>query len=184
MKFEMSSLLKSMIAVAGLVATVGCKGIPNAYLGEYQDSNRQVKLELDTYEGTLRFADGRKVSAKLEELKYDLLKDGKRALYARPSSRDEKMIEIFLVQPNMSTRQEGGGLLWYESEIVFSLINSKDDNAAKNITLVHCQRGVVLLDTQTQRVQLGCPEGPERIDLKKTKDGGRRDDDWPGGSPG
>lgn len=175
-------MLVSIVSIAALLIS-GCKGVPNAYLGEYQDSTGNVRVELSSTEGTIRLADGRRITSKLEELKFDLLKEGKRALYARENSRVSDLIEIFMIEPNMSTRQESGGLIWYNAEIIFSMIKDKDATAAKNLTLVHCIQGTVLLDTVTSRIQLGCPANPERIELKKTRDqsppGGGGD--WGGG---
>lgn len=169
-----------VVILLGFTALVGCKGIPNAYLGLYKDSSRQVELELSTYEAKLRLADGRKLSAKLEEMKFELLIKGQRALYARPNGRNEDLVEIFMVDPNLSTRQEANGLIWYESEIVYTLVNSKDESAAKNISLAHCQRGMVLLDLATNRIRIGCPENPDRFELTKTRDDSRNDDEHGG----
>lgn len=175
------------LSMAGLTLGLlaGCRGIPNEYTGEYEDSTRRVKLELSSYEGTIQFADGRSFNAKLEDLNYEKMKDGKRAIYARPNSKNQDLVEIFMVEPDLSSKQESQGLTWFQSEIVYSMIDTKNASASRSITLVHCRQGVVMLDRQSQQVQLGCPENPERITLQKTRDGGSgggggSDPGWPG----
>lgn len=153
-----------------LVVTAGCKGVPQAYQGEFEDKTNNIHLELAWNKAAISMS-GRNIENKLAEFKIEDLQAGKAQVYAREHAANKDLIELFWVLPNMSTKQEGGGMTWYEAEIFVSLADANLQSVTE-LKLLHCARGMVLIDTVTSQSQIGCPGSADHWSLKKTKDVG------------
>jgi len=171
--------LKSLFLLTFILSLGACRGIPNSYLGTFQNAEGTVTLDLDTFSAELKFKDGRKLEAKLEEMNADKLKEVKPAIYGRQHPYNSKLVEIFWVIPRPETAKVVEGLLFYNAEIFMSLAEDKTFSSADSLVLAHCSVGAVMIDLATSRVQVGCAEGAEKFALKKIADR-NPDSGWPG----
>ena len=158
------SFLVGLLSVAS-----GCGVIPHAYQGKYVDDGNGVKLELKTSEGMLQLASGRTLQTKAENLSFDKLQQGIAGIYVilNPASKD--ILEIHWISPRAETRREEGGLIWFESEVLYSFLDLNSRDTVDSLALVHCENGTVLLDPPTKRWQIGCPAGALTYQLRRAQ---------------
>ncbi len=153
--------VKVMMAVAVALVAVGCGKIPSAYQGEFVDAASGVKLKLGGSDGELVFADGRKLEAKADDHKFENIKEGKPGIFLGQNTRNGNLVDIFWLNPNLTTRQEVEGFVWYTSEVLYTIVDSKREDKVPSVQFFHCTDGQVMLDMTTQQMQMGCPAGPK-----------------------
>lgn len=163
-------LSKLLLLCAVVLTTVACGKIPEAYRGTFEDRDQGVKLTLGGGEGTLESTrDGRKLEAKAEDLTFEGLTEGKPGIYVSTNPSNERMMDVYWVNPNLPTKQAVEGFVWYQSEVIYTIMDAKREEKVPNIQLIHCRDGMVMLDLATKRMQLGCPAGPVNYNAVRTE---------------
>lgn len=162
-------LVKMMMAAAVALVVVGCGKIPSAYQGEFVDAAAGVKLKLGGADGELVFADGRKLEAKADDHKFEIIKEGKQGIFLGQNPRNDKLIDFFWLNPNLATRQEVEGFVWYTSEVLYTIVDTKREEQVPSVQFFHCMDGHVMLDLTTQQMQMGCPAGPKQYTFVRGK---------------
>lgn len=154
----MKNTFKNILVLGGLsLALAACGKIPKSYQGDFQDTQSGVSLKLESDKGTLSTAT-HSVSAKADDLKFDALMKGQGGIFIRPSANDKKTMDVYWINPDVSTLQNQNGFVWYKSEVIYTEMDTREDKV-NQIHLLHCLDGAVELDSQTQNVEVGCPAG-------------------------
>ena len=154
---------------AVVLSTAACGKIPSAYQGDFADSAQGAKLTLGGDSGKLTTSDGRELEAKADDLTFDKLQEGSTGIYLSKNSANDQLTDVYWIAPNMATKQTGGGLVWFTSEVIYTIMDAKRSDKVPNIEFFHCKDGMVILDSNTKRFQLGCPAGPVRYNMVRTK---------------
>ena len=153
-------VLKAVLATILLATSSACGVIPSEYRGKYQDSNG-ARLELKSRKGVFQDASGRKIVAKADDLKFENLLKGEAGIYVSPNTVSGDKLELYWVNPAIETRQEAEGLVWFNSEIIYTLFDMNQKEKVSEIEFYHCGDGTVLLDTAQKLWQIGCPANPD-----------------------
>jgi hypothetical protein len=162
-------LSKLVLLCAVVLTTVACGKIPSAYQGTFVDQEHGVKITLGSSDGTIETsADGRKFEAKAEEYSFDVLVEGKAALYVGVNPANQNMSDVYWINPNMATKQSVEGFTWYQTEVIYTILDTKREDKVPSIQFFHCRDGMMMLDMATKRVQLGCPAGPKNYNVVRT----------------
>lgn len=152
-----------------VLSTVACGKIPSAYQGDFVDAAQGAKVSLGGDSGTLSTSDGRALEAKANDLNFDNLQEGKVGIYLSQNSANGNLTDVYWIAPNMATKQEAAGLVWFSSEVMYTIMDSKREDKVASIEFFHCKDGMVMLDTSTKRFQLGCPAGPLHYNMVRAK---------------
>jgi hypothetical protein len=150
--------LNIILGALVILLTTACGKIPKGYQGEYTDAASGATLKLEASEGTLKTSDGRELKGKAEDADFDALLQGKQAIYL--SELKNNNVDVFWLVPNMATRQESAGYVWFVSEVIYTQMNAKQEEKVGGINFFHCKDGHVMLNTATKEMNLGCPAGP------------------------
>ena len=75
------------------------------------------------------------------------------------------MTNVYWLNPNAASKQVVEGFVWYQSEVIYTIMDAKREDKAPGFQLVHCRDGMVMLDMASKRMQLGCPAGPVNYNL-------------------
>lgn len=156
------------LVVAGavmLLALSACSKIPSAYRGNFKDNSSGAKLELNSGSGKMTFADGRVLDSDASELTYQDLITGKGGIFVRENPFNHAMVEGFWVNPNLATKQTAQGLTWFQSEVIYLLLNSELKDKVPGISFLHCTNGTVILDDLTKTFEAGCPASHDTFDM-------------------
>ena len=160
--------VKAKVLFALALLAAGCVKIPPAYYGVFNDNQRGAQLVLGQNKAELTLPGGRKVKAKAEDLTFSDLWQAKGGIYDT-EDKSSGMIEVYFVNPVAGTRQEQAGFSWFTSEVLYTYFAAGERNQVPQIQVVHCTNGTVLLDQATQRIQVGCPEGPVTYNLARVR---------------
>ena len=162
MKLSRAVLLLTLSLVA-----IGCVKIPEAYFGNYADSQYGATLVLGQNKAEF-VVNGRRYKASGKDLTFDDLNQMKAGIYDT-EDKSSGMIEVYWVNPVPGTRQEQAGFVWFSSEVLYTYFAAKQSTQVQELQLVQCTQGIVMLDTETQRIQVGCPEGSTTYNLVRTR---------------
>ena len=157
------TVVNLILGAAVILLTTACGKIPKGYQGDFVDAASGATLKLESNEGTLKTADGRELKGKAEDQDFGALLEGKPAIYL--SSLQGNNVDVFWLVPNMSTRQEAAGYVWYTSEVIYTQMNAKQDSQVPSISFFRCTDGHVMLDKSTKEMTLGCPAGPQIMNM-------------------
>lgn len=164
MKF-VKILLLTVIATG----SVACGKIPAAYQGVFVDQAQGVKITLTGSGGSIETnSDGRKFEAKAEEYTFDNLMAGKAALYVGVNPSNQNMSDVWWINPDLATKQSVEGFVWFQTEAIYTLLDTKREDKVPSVQFFHCRDGVMMLDVATKRVQIGCPAGPRYYNLVRS----------------
>lgn len=152
-----------ILAVAAGLSACG-KNIPSSYQGYFEDKAQGAKLSLDVAKGEVILKDGRKITATINDLKFDDLAGGKAGIYLRSVDNDPERSEVFWIMPNKSTRQEQSGYVWMEAELLYTRLNFKNSKNVKTITMTHCTNGQLNLDLVSKIWMEGC--GTDEVEYR------------------
>lgn len=169
---EMKSLILGFVLVTlGGAMLTGCKAVPRAYRGSYEDAASGVRLRLKANRGTFVTADGRALSMKTEPLKFENLAKGEAGIYVErfESGGDVAQAEVNWIVPDPGSRKEEAGMVWFDSEVIFARLDLSGRGKAEGLELMHCARGQVTLDMVSKTWQVGCPEGEKQYRLTRIK---------------
>ena len=164
------STLNLLLGAAMILLTTACGKIPAGYQGDFVDAASGTKITLGASEGVMKTTDGRELKGKAEDLSFENLQEGKQAIYLGQNTRDGNMFDVFWLNPNLTTRQESNGLVWFQSEVIYTMMNAKQEQKVDAISLFRCKDGQVILDTVKQRMTMGCPAGPEQLNMVRASD--------------
>jgi len=163
-------LSQCLLMVLVVLSAVACGKIPDAYQGNFEDTTQGASISLSGNGGVFTTSDGRKLESDATDLSFENLQEGKTGIYVNANSQDNKLLDIFWIAPNIASKQEGGGMVWFQSEVIYTLMDSKKENAVPNIEFFHCKDGTVMLDISTQKFQLGCPANPLHYNMLRKKE--------------
>lgn len=159
-------IVQLVLIVAMALSAVACGKIPSKYKGKYLDAATGTTLELTSSEGILTMPT-KTLTAKISKVDVQALSAGTPGIYTRVDEADEDYMEIFWIDPYVNGRKEEAGLLWMNSEVVYTKINTKNKEAAKRLKVLHCDQGLVMIDTVTGSWNGGCPEDADEFDMVK-----------------
>ncbi len=166
---RIKKIFGAFLLASGAATFGACGVIPHAYQGNFVDDATGAKLELKSGEGTLTTANGRVVPAKADRLTFEKLQKGEPGIYAQVNEDSKNLLEVYWIAPRPATRQEAGGLIWLETEALYTLMNLKEKDEIGNFEVSHCENGTVLLDPSTKRWQIGCPAGVLRYQFRRVQ---------------
>jgi hypothetical protein len=153
--------IESALVALTLLAS-GCVLIPKEYRGEFVDAATGSSLLLKGKKGTLRTADGRDLALKVDAADFERVSSGEPGILVDSNPLQGNLLEAFWVNPDLSTLQQAGGLVWYNAEVLYSQFDQNLTQKVKTFDMFHCVHGAVTVDTLTRRWQIGCPAGPTR----------------------
>ncbi|HAR42785.1 MAG TPA: hypothetical protein DCS07_09195 [Bdellovibrionales bacterium] len=160
-----TKLMKLVLVVALAFGATACSKIPAAYRGTFEDRSLGAKLTLKSTAAQLAFADGRVIQAKAEDLNLAAITEGKAGIFVRENSADLDLLEVFWINPNLASKQGFEGFVWFESELLYTLMNTKTTDSVPSLQLLHCTNGTVMIDVATQALQMGCPAGSAELKM-------------------
>ncbi len=174
MKNSFQRSIRTQIAWAILALSVSaCGKIPSAYQGDFVDSATGTRLELSGGSGTLTFPGGRKLEAGSIDLKWDALLEGKPGIYiSKAKGADERWLDLYWVNADLSSKREEAGLIWYTAEVLYTMADTKAKDKVATIPMFHCMQGTVMLDSVQKLWQVGCPAGATRYAMQRSASDG------------
>jgi len=108
--------------------------------------------------------------SKAEDKSYDAMAEGKAGIFVSTNPSNERMTDVFWVNPNLASKQAVEGFVWYQSEVIYTVMDAKREEKVPSIQLIHCRDGMVMLDIASKRMQLGCPAGPVNYNAIRVKE--------------
>ncbi|HAR41715.1 MAG TPA: hypothetical protein DCS07_03660 [Bdellovibrionales bacterium] len=166
MKLSKTLFVAMILGSLGLTA---CGKVPSGYKGTFSDSSTGATVVLKGSKATFSDASGRKLEVKSIDFTYENLLLGRNGFFIHDHPSDLNLLEVFWLIPNAATRQDVGGLIWFESEIMYSLFQKETEDKLNAFDLVHCQAGTILLDPVRKNFQIGCGAGEQTHHLKRVK---------------
>jgi hypothetical protein len=156
-------------ALLGLLVSgvSGCK-LPGDYRGTFANQGAGLSLKVQGNKATLTLPDGRKLQAKASELSVDSLATGKPGIYISDVKENPNEMEVFWVNPKGRPNEEHD-LIWMEAEVIVTRMTKKQKGKARELTLMHCEEGALIVDRVTRTTNGGCPAGTESHTLVRTK---------------
>lgn len=164
-----TQIMKVLLTLSIAMTAVGCGVIPSEYRGTFRDSASGTTLVLKAKGGVFTDAQGKSTKAKAQDLKFENLAKGQAGIYVSANSSDKNALEVFWIAPNMETRQEAVGVVWFQSEVIYSLLNMEQKGKASAIDIMRCEKGTVMLDMPNRRFEIGCGANPESFRLSRVK---------------
>jgi len=161
MNNSISKMLLAATFLTLLLGAVGCGTIPSAYRGNFEDTTNNVKLTLEASGGTFTTADGRKIVSDTLSLTSDNLIEGLPGIYTTLNPVYQNRLEIYWVNPDLNTRTQEGGLMWFNAEVFYTLLDINQEDNVDEMEFFHCDQGKVMIDVPTKRWQIGCPADPD-----------------------
>lgn len=170
MKNAKTTLFSPTLLLLLSVCLGACGKIPSPYRGNYVDSATGARLQLDRSSGTLISANGRVLKADANSLDYQALSKGEAGIYLRSNSSNPDQIEVFWLTPKLESRHEEYGLIWFEAEVLYSRMDANAKNTVQSLEAIHCEDGMLMLDTPSKTWNGGCPA--KRTDYHFVREGG------------
>ena len=167
--------LKLFFIFSVCIFASACSGmVPRAYQGKFVDASQGAELELKAGEGTLKMSSGRQIQAKSDALDFDKLSKATAGIYLNQNAVDKSKLEVYWIGPKAETRKEEGGLVWFESEVLYTLMDTRarrfNEGDVSSFDLTQCENGTLLLDPSTKRWEIGCPAGPLLYHLTRVQE--------------
>lgn len=163
----MNLLKLAVVSVLAAVILGACgadnDNIPKAYQGTFQGQNGEM-LILSGSKAQLSI-EGKTLSANVAPLSYKTLLVGQPGFYIYQENKDDKVLDVYWITPNVATKKEEGGIVYYTTDIVYTQIDLNQKNAVQSVTIVHSDVGTVMLDSQSKEWQAGWPEHSETSNL-------------------
>ncbi len=159
----------------GLLLTVlafmlsACGGIPAAYQGEFRDDALGASMKLSGSEGIFTESDGLAIKTPAIALSFEALMKGKPGIYLRKNPVRQDLIDVYWIQPRFTERQEAGGLVWYPSEVYYTLVSKTQKQKVPSIKMIFSEEGMVTLEPGTKSWQVGWPAQPVEYNLRRLK---------------
>jgi hypothetical protein len=156
-------------AVMALALLGACGGIPSAYQGNFRDESLGVDLQLGSSEGTLTDSQNPPIKTEAMALAFDALAKGKPGIYLRKNPAREDLIDIYWIQPRFQEKQEGGGLVWYPSDVYYTLVSTTQKEKVNELKMLRSDQGLVTLEPSTKAWQVGWPAHPTEYHFHRVK---------------
>lgn len=154
--------MKILLILMAAFLITGCREkTPENYRGTYTDAKTGATLTLKKTKGTLQLPDGTLVRTKTELLSFESLSKGQTGIYMDFSKNGR--VQLDWIIPDVNTRQEEAGIVWFTSTVIFSDMNLEISERAQKVALMICTNGQVILDTESKTFQVGC--GADALDL-------------------
>ena len=165
------NVMKSVIvAILSTLVLAGCgndnENVPKAYQGVFQDQSG-VRLDLTGNAAQLQ-VEGKTLKEPVSPLTYDTLLAGTPGFYIYQANKDAKIMDVYMVTPDISTKKEAGGIIYYTTDIVYMQIDLSQQSAVASITIVHADLGTVMLDTSAKTWEAGWPAHASEYNLVRT----------------
>ena len=167
--FKRNTLIETLSLAAAALLVSACGVIPKEYRGEYVDAATGTSLKLTRGKGVLLTADGRELKVKADEIDFERVASGKPGLLVDSNPVEGNLLEVFWVIPDLTTQQEGAGLVWFDAEVLYTQFDTTAKDKVPGFPMFHCRTGAVMLDTLTKRWQIGCPAGPALYQLNRVE---------------
>lgn len=162
-----------LVTLVLTLVQIACGGvIPSAYRGQFVDGPSGARLDLQKETGTLMFADGRVGTANAKELSFEDLRALQAGIYVdlKPKNAPKNTADVYWIAPTGQTHDVGGGLIHVEAEVILTHMRMDLEEPVPGITLAHCMRGSVMLDTSKNRWQAACGgDGTTYFDFKRVE---------------
>ena len=159
--------VQNFLIAATLLILTSCGVIPESYRGDFEDASAGIKVTLEANKGKMQFSDGQILESDASDLTFEQLLAGKAGIYVSKNPTNENLLDVFWIRPNLASRQESAGLVWYQSEVLYGLMDASRKDPVISVALVHCVDGGVMLDGPTQNWQVGCPAAPKNYQLSR-----------------
>jgi hypothetical protein len=169
----MKTVSKALLVLT-LAALSGCDSLPEAYQGQFWNKPAGIRITLRSTDGDIEFRGKKLQNFSAKELKYDTAVLGLPGIYVRQRPGDS-MVDIYYMNPNRNAKVSEQGFISVPTEIVYAQMNPRQKIQAKEITVVRCTNGMLLLDKVNNTFELGCPAGAETISLPRVKSSGSVD---------
>lgn len=156
---------KAVALAAVALAFSSCGKIPEGYRGKFRDTATGTQVTLNMASGALAFPSGRLIESDASDADFEDLLESKPGIYVRPHAEKPDLVEVFWFNPKPQTRKEESGFVWLEAEVLYSRMNSKDEDKVQQFKMIHCENGMVLLDLPSKTWNGGCPADPIEYDF-------------------
>ncbi len=161
--------ISNLLLVACLALLSACGGIPSAYQGEFRDDALGANLKLSGSEGTFSEATGVLVKTPAMALAFEALQKGKPGIYLRKNPMREDLIDIYWIQPRFTEKQEAGGLLWYPTDVYYTLVSTAQEDKVNELRMIYSRNALVTLEPSTKSWQVGWAANPTEFKFRRTK---------------
>jgi hypothetical protein len=149
-----------LVIIAVSFLSVACGKVPSSYIGGFADPEKGATLKIEQNDWTFS-GGGRSLVSKSQDLKFEEIVQGKAGVYIQKNSLNDKILEVYWMNPNLASRFDGAGKVFFTGELIYTQLSSEAKDKVNEINLFHCATGGQLeLDTATQRILMGCPAGP------------------------
>lgn len=153
----MKKFIKVILIISGAVALQACNMIPQDYRGTFRDVSAGVAVKFKAKRVQIELQNGKVIKTKMKVLKFKNLLKAEPGLYL--DKYDEYYPELSIIIPDVNTKKEVAGIVYFDAEYFFSRLDITDSKKKEVIEILHCEKGRVMLDTVSQTWQAGCPEG-------------------------
>lgn len=163
--------MKNLLIIAAVaILSVACGKVPSSYQGKFTDASKGATLTIEQNKWSLKTLDGRTIENTTDDMTFDNLVKAQASVFTRDNTANNNLVNVFWTIPQASTRGEGGGMVWYKSEVLEAIVNKKQDDAVGSVQLNHCKDGWLMLDTVTKNTQVGCPAGAIQYNMVRAKE--------------
>lgn len=157
-----------------ILSTVACGKVPSAYQGNFEDASTNTKLTLDGNAWTYDSPESGHLEGKAVDMSFDDILAGKSGVYVAPNPQNNQLSDVKWILPNLSSQQEavlrnGTKVIWFNAEVIYTLVDASRKEDVSEINLVHCKNGIVQFALDTKNFISGCPAGTPILSLKRKK---------------
>ncbi len=154
--------------VLGLLTACG-EVVPEAYRGEFVDAASGAKLQMNAESGVYQETSGRIVKARTHEISFEELRKGASGVFMRDNPTNAQILEVYWVSPDLTTKQEAGGIESYQAEVFFFRMEKSKQTKIDLLNTVHSREGIISLDVPTSQWQIGWPAGSSLLEFRRVQ---------------
>lgn len=159
----------NFLKLLGLALVItGCgDAIPEAYRGSFIESGSGAGLQLGSQSGTYKEMSGRQLEGRSYKMTFQDLQKGKSGVYFRDHPDNKNLLELFWLNPDLTTKQEAKGIQWFQAEIFYFRMDRNKSGKIDILQTIHSAEGIVSLDLPTSTWQVGWLAQSELLEFKR-----------------
>src|SRR4051812_43439786 len=121
--------LVSALAAIALGACGSDGSVPKAYQGTFRGQNGET-LVLTGSKAQLSI-DGKTLSADVAPIDYKKLLAGQPGFYIYQEDKNDKLLDVYWITPNIATKKSEGGIVYYTTDVVYTQIDLNQKSAVQ-----------------------------------------------------
>lgn len=165
----MKTTIKNGFLLLALSLLASCDSLPDAYQGVFWNKAAGVRVTLHSYSADVEFKGREKVNHKAEEFNFETASAGRNGIFVRKNSQNKNLVDVYYIIPKRATKKSEFNFVWFEAELLYTQLDTTKKAAVKDVSVVRCLKGTVMLDWTTKDFELGCPADAQTITLTRVK---------------